>query len=199
MEEEAEGLLVPLDKYLAAGIHIGTQQKTKDMKQFIYRVRPDGLYVLDIKKVDERLRVAAKLIARYSPKEVLVVSSRQYGFNPIKKFSEITNTIAIPGRFIPGTLTNPKSQSYIEPKLLLVTDPLGDSQAIEEAQKTKIPVIALCDTNNATRNIDLIVPTNNKGRKALMLVYWVLAREVMKEKKEIKGDDEFPYTPEEFE
>ncbi|MEM2907183.1 MAG: 30S ribosomal protein S2 [Candidatus Odinarchaeota archaeon] len=194
---EAE-LLIPLDQYLASGVHIGTQIKTKSMMPFIYRVRPDGLYVLDIKKTDERIRVAAKFIARYDPAEIVVVSARQYGKRPVERFCAITRTRCIAGRFIPGSLTNPEYKKYIEPKLLIATDPRADAQAISEATRAKMPVIALCDTDNNGYNVDLIIPTKNKGRKALSTIFWLLARQILRERGELPFDAEFPVKIDEF-
>lgn len=195
---EEETLLIPLDKYLASGIHIGTQIKTKIMEQFIYRVRPDGLYVLDIKKTDERIRIAAKFLARFNPEKILVVSARQYGQRPAEKFASLIRAKAIVGRFVPGTLTNPTYKKYIEPDIVLVTDPRADMQAVKEATKTRIPVVALCDTDNNAANIDLIIPTNNKGRKALSTIYWLLTREVLRERGELAADADLPVSVEEF-
>jgi len=187
-------MLVPNDEYLAAGVHIGTQQKTKDMMLHIYRVRSDGLYVLDVQSTDRRIRTAAKFIARYSPDKVLVVSARQYGQRPAQMLAKVIGASSIVGRFIPGTLTNPRYPGYTEPDLLVVTDPIGDAQAVTEAISIGVPVVGLCDTNNQTTNIDMVIPTNNKGRKALGLVYWLLAREITK----VKGQP-FTYTLEDFE
>ncbi|WP_338729270.1 30S ribosomal protein S2 [Haladaptatus sp. DJG-WS-42] len=177
-QEEAD-LLIPVEDYLAAGVHIGTQQKTKYMERFIHRVRDDGLYVLDISKTDERIRTAADFLAGYNPEQILVTSSRQYGRFPAEKFADAVGARARTGRFIPGTLTNPDYAGYIEPDVVVVTDPIGDSQAVKEAITVGIPVIAMCDSNNSTSNVDLVVPTNNKGRKALSVVYWLLANETL--------------------
>lgn len=177
-DEEAD-LLIPVDEYLGAGVHIGTQQKTADMDRFIHRVRTDGLYVLDISQTDQRIRTAASLLSEYDPSQILVTSSRQYGRFPAEKFAEAVGARAWTGRFIPGTLTNPQYEGYIEPDILVVTDPIGDSQAVKEAITVGIPVIAMCDSNNTTSNVDLVVPTNNKGRKALAVVYWLLANETL--------------------
>ncbi|OYT63613.1 30S ribosomal protein S2 [Methanosarcinales archaeon ex4572_44] len=187
--------LISIDEYLSAGIHIGTQQKSREMLKFVYRVRTDGLYVLDIQKTDERIRAAAKLLSKYNPSRILIVSARQYGYHPTTKFAQVIGAKAITSRFIPGTLTNPKLDVYTEPDILVVTDPRGDSQAVNEAIKIGIPVIALCDTNNSTTNIDLIIPTNNKGRKALALIYWLLAKTIKAE----RGDTTFNYEPSDFE
>ena len=179
MSDEEADLLIPVEDYLGAGVHIGTQQKTKDMERFIHRVRTDGLYVLDVSKTDSRIRTAADFLANYTPEQILVTSSRQYGRFPAEKFAEAVGARARTGRFIPGTLPNPKYDGYIEPDVVVVTDPIGDAQAVKEAITVGIPVIAMCDSNNQVSNVDLVVPTNNKGRKALSVVYWLLANEVL--------------------
>ncbi|OEC88032.1 MULTISPECIES: 30S ribosomal protein S2 [Methanobacterium] len=192
-------LLIPLDKYLAAGLHIGTQQKTKDMERYIYRVRADGLYVLDVRKTNDRIVSAAKFLAKYDPDDLLVVSTRQYGQAPVKKFGKLTGAKTIPGRFIPGTLTNPNYAKFIEPKVLVVTDPRSDSQAIIEAKQIGIPVVALCDTENLLGNVDIVLPVNNKGRKAIALVYWLLARQMLRAKGALGEDEELEMQPADFE
>jgi small subunit ribosomal protein S2 len=179
MPDEEADLLIPVEDYLAAGVHIGTQQKTKDMERFIHRVRTDGLYVLDVSMTDRRIRTAADFLANYDPEQILVASSRQYGRFPAEKFADAVGARARTGRFIPGTLTNPDYDGYIEPDVVVVTDPIGDAQAVKEAITVGIPVIAMCDSNNQTANVDLVVPTNNKGRKALSVVYWLLANETL--------------------
>ncbi len=179
MPDDEADLLIPVEDYLAAGVHIGTQQKTKSMNRFIHRVRTDGLYVLDVSQTDKRIRTAASFLANYNPEQILVASSRQYGRFPAEKFAEAVGARARTGRFIPGTLTNPDYAGYIEPDVVVVTDPIGDSQAVKEAITVGIPVIAMCDSNNTTSNVDLVIPTNNKGRKALSVVYWLLANETL--------------------
>jgi len=179
MPDEEADLLIPVDDYLGSGVHIGTQQKTKDMERFIHRVRTDGLYVLDVSMTDQRIRTAADFLANYEPQQILVASSRQYGRFPAEKFADAVGARARTGRFIPGTLTNPEYDGYIEPDVVVVTDPIGDAQAVKEAITVGIPVIAMCDSNNQTSNVDLVVPTNNKGRKALSVVYWLLANETL--------------------
>jgi small subunit ribosomal protein S2 len=179
MPDDEADLLIPVEDYLGAGVHIGTQQKTEDMERFIHRVRDDGLYVLDVSQTDRRIRTAADFLANYSPEQVLVTSSRQYGRFPAEKFAEAIGARARTGRFIPGTLTNPDYDGYIEPDVVVVTDPIGDSQAVKEAITVGIPVIAMCDSNNQLSNVDLVIPTNNKGRRALSVVYWLLANETL--------------------
>jgi small subunit ribosomal protein S2 len=181
MEEVTEyESLIPVDEYLAAGVHIGTQQKTKDMKRFVYRVRADGLYVLDVKATDDRIKTAAKFLSKFDPARTLVVSARQYGQFPATMFAKVIGAKSMVGRFIPGTLTNPEYRDFVEPDVVVVTDPIGDLQAVKEAVDIGVPVVAMCDTNNMTMHIDVVIPTNNKGRKALALIYWLLAQEITK-------------------
>ena len=191
--------LIDMDQYLSSGVHIGTRQKTGAMHPYIYRVRPDGLYVLNVRKTDERIRVAGKFLARFEPGRVLAVSARQYGQQPVLKFGEVTRAVAIAGRFVPGTLTNPRYKGYMEPSVLIVTDPIADIQPLSEAAQIGIPVVGLCDTDNETAGIDLVIPSNNRGRKALALVFWLLARQVLRERGELAPDQEFGVLIEEFE
>jgi len=179
MPDDEADLLIPVEDYLGAGVHIGTQQKTNDMERFIHRVRDDGLYVLDVSQTDTRIRTAADLLENYDPEQILVTSSRQYGRFPAEKFADAIGARARTGRFIPGTLTNPDYAGYIEPDVVVVTDPIGDAQAVKEAITVGIPVVAMCDSNNQVSNVDLVIPTNNKGRRALSVVYWLLANETL--------------------
>ncbi|MBS7650108.1 MAG: 30S ribosomal protein S2 [Candidatus Bathyarchaeia archaeon] len=196
---KAENLLQPLEELLAAGLHIGTRVKTGDMEKHIFRVRPDGLFILDIGKTDERIRLAARFISRFEPSRILVVSSRLYGRTPVEKFCELTRAIPIVGRFMPGLISNPLQPKHIEPQLVIVTDPRADSQAIKEASEAGVPVIALCDTDNVLSGVDLAIPVNNKGRKALAMVFWLLARQVLRERGEIPPDGNIPLTVDDFE
>jgi len=197
----AEGAvgLIEFDTYLSSGVHIGTRQKTGAMNQFIYRARPDGLYVLDVRKTDERIAAAGKFLAKFDKSKVIVASARQYGQRPAQRFCEVTGTTAMAGRFIPGTFTNAHYKGYLEPDVLVIADPIADEQPLREAAQVGIPVVGLCDTDNETADVDLIIPTNNKGRKALALVYWLLARQVLRERGELSPDQPFGVQVEEFE
>jgi len=197
--EPAARLLIPEDVYLTSGVHIGTQQKSADMKEFIFKIRTDGLYVLDVKKTDERLRVAAKFLSRFEPSKILVVSARQYGQKPAKVFGKTLGTMVVAGRFIPGSLTNPILPKFVEPDVLLVTDPAADEQALREGLNVGIPIVGICDANNETRYVDLVIPSNNKGRRALATVYWLLAREILKSRGTIQADEDFKQTVDDFE
>jgi len=196
---KAENLLQPLEELLAAGLHIGTRAKTGDMEKHIYRVRPDGLFILNIGKTDERIRLAAKFISRFEPSRVIVVSQRLYGRTPVEKFCELIRAIPIVGRFMPGLISNPLQPRHAEPQLVIVTDPRADFQAIKEASIAGVPVIALSDTDNVLSGVDLAIPVNNKGRKALAMVFWLLARQVLRERGEIPPDGGIPFTVDDFE
>lgn len=175
----AEKTLIPLEEYLEGGVYLGTKQKTKDMETFIYKARPDGLYLLKVRDTDERIRIAAKLLSLHE--NILVIATREYAQKPAQMFAKVVGAMVLVGKIIPGTLTNPSVKEYIEPDILLVADPLADWQVISEASKIGIPIIGLCDSNNLTSYIDLIIPVNNKGKRSLAIVYWLLAREMLKE------------------
>jgi small subunit ribosomal protein S2 len=196
---KAENLLQPLEELLAAGLHIGTRVKTGDMEKHIFRVRPDGLFILNIGKTDERIRLASKFISRFDPSRVVVVSSRLYGRTPVEKFCELTRCMPIVGRFMPGLISNPLQPRHTEPQLVIVTDPRADFQAIKEASIAGVPVIALCDTDNALSGVDLAIPVNNKGRKSLAMVFWLLARQVLRDRGEIPADGGITRTVDDFE
>ncbi|HKV90057.1 MAG TPA: 30S ribosomal protein S2 [Thermoplasmata archaeon] len=184
-------LLIPEETYLTSGVHIGTQQKSASMRRFVYKVRFDGLHVLDIRETDRRIRIAAKFLSRFPADQVLAVSQRQYGQKPVRVFANTIGAVSYAERFVPGCLTNPSLADYIEPKVLVVTDPATDMQALSEAVSIGIPIVGLCDVNNETRNVDLVIPANNKGRVALATVYWLLAREVLRTR---AGGAEVPYS-----
>lgn len=194
-----EMLLIPQDSLLSAGVHIGTRIKTKDMEQFIYRVRPDGLFVLDVKKTDERIRVTAKFLARFDPPKIAVAAARLYARGPVAKFCEVTGASPLLGRFIPGMLSNPLYPNRIEPDVIVVSDPRADSQAIREASSVGIAVIALSSTDNGSSDVDLVIPTNNKGRRALATIYWLLARQILRERGVIPPDGDLSISIDDFE
>ena len=193
-----EKLLVPTDEYLKSGIHIGTKFKTKYMENFIYKTRPDGLSVLNLQKIDERLNIAAKFLAQYNPEDILIVGRRESAWKPIRMFSQVTGAKVFVGRYPPGILTNPNLESYIEVKVVLVVDAGPDRNAVVDAMKTGIPVIAICDTNNQSNNIDLVVPANNKGKKSLGLFFWILAREYLRNRGILKKNEELREKVEDF-
>lgn len=199
MVGEKGGTLVKQETYLEAGIHIGTRIRTFDMRKYVFKRRDDGLYIIDLRKTDERLIQAAKLLAKYKPEDVLVVASRLYSSNPALRFSALTGVPVLRGRFIPGTMTNLSYKGFKEPKLIFVCDPKGEQEAIAEGANNNVPIMALCDTDNGTKFIDFVIPANNKGKKALALVFFVLTRELMLSQGKISSYDQFNYNINYFE
>jgi len=184
-------LLIPREKYLSAGVHIGMTSKTADMDRFIYKVRPNGLAVLNVGMLDKRIEHAANMLA--GMKKILIVSRKENGHEPAKKFSEVLGTKSITGRFMPGSLTNPSYKDFFEPEVTIIVDPAADRQAIKESIQMRIPIIGLADTFNDTSYIDIVLPCNNKGKKSVALILWLLAK-LIKEKR----SESFTATPEDF-
>lgn len=177
-----EQYLVPQDVFLKSGIHIGTKFKTKYMEQFIYKTRPDGLSILNLQKINKRIQLVINLLSQYEPNEIMIVSRRENGWKPVKLFGKLTGAKVFAGRYPPGILTNTNLDNYTEAKVILTTDPWPDRNAITDAIKIGIPVIALCDTNNQSNNIDLVVPCNNKGKKSLGLFFYIITKEYINNK-----------------
>lgn len=169
------------------------------MRKYIFRTRPDRLNVMDIQKIDYKIRIAGHFLSHYEPGEIAVVARRKYAQIPARAFAETIGAIPLIGRFVPGTLTNPEAKEYVEPSVVVVSDPIADREAIMEAARVCIPVVAVCNTNNVTTNIDLVIPGNNRGKKALALIYWLLAREYMINRGMIKNYEEFNVPLERFE
>ncbi len=190
--------LVAQDIYLKSGIHIGTKFKTRYMDSFIYKTRPDGLSVLNLQKIDERIKMAANLLSQFAPEDVLIASRRENGWKAVKAFGKHTGAKIFAGRYPPGVLTNPKLDRYMEVKVVLVTDSWPDRNVMKDAIQIGIPVIALCDTNNQSNQIDLVVPCNNKGKKSLGLFFYILAREYLRLRGTLKEGEEPPFKLEEF-
>ena len=184
---------------LSTGIRVGTLVKTKAMTAFVSRTRPDGLHLIDVGKTLARIETVGKFIARSDIARVVVYSSREYGRTPVEKFCELTGAIPITGRFMPGTFTNPLYPHHIDPEIVLVTDPAVDFQAVNEASNTGVPVVAVCDTDNVTASVDLVIPANNRGRKALAAVFWLLARSILIHSRKLAGDQPMKYTIDDFE
>ncbi len=186
-------------KILSTGIRVGTAVKTKFMVPFITKASPEGLYLIDLDITIDRIQTAAKFISRVNIQDVIVCSGREYANTPIEKFCELTGAVKKLGRFMPGTLTNPSLPYYIEPKLVLISDPQVDEQAITEATNAGIPVIGIANTDNITSKVDLVIPANNRGRKALATTYWLLASEILIQKGELKDSEQMKYEIDDFE
>ena len=190
--------LIPTEQYLKAGIHIGTKFRTKYMDKFIYKTRPDGLAVLNLQEIDERLGLAAAMLSGYGPEEVLVVCRRENGWKPAKLFGKYTGARVFAGRYPPGLITNPGLSDFLDVKVMFVTDSWVDRNAVNDALKAGIPIIALCDTNNQSNNIDLVVPCNNKGKKSLGLIFWVLTNEYLKRRGIMEQDKSIDMSIDDF-
>ncbi len=195
---EEETLLIDSNEYLKSGIHIGTKFKTKYMANFIYKTRPDGLSVLNLKKIDERIALVINMLSQYDPADIIILSRRENGWKALKKLHQLTGIPVIIGRYPPGILTNPNLESFTQPKIMMVCDPWPDKNAVEDAAKVGVPVIALCDTNNQSNNIDLVVPCNNKGKKSVGLLFYLVAKGYMHNKGLLKGDEAPSFTLEDF-
>jgi small subunit ribosomal protein S2 len=191
-----EDMLVKKTEYLTAGMHIGMKSCTPYMKQFVYKIRDDGLAVFNLQKVDQRIRTAVDFLNRF--KKILVVSRKDNASRAITAFAEAVGAKAVAGRFSPGTMTNPSYREFYEPDVVVVVDPLVDDQAVKEARKRRVPIVALCDTFNIPKDLDLCVPANNNGRKSLALMFWIMARELLKKRGEVKKDSDFKYTLKDF-
>jgi small subunit ribosomal protein S2 len=198
MSEQTEAMDIK-KKILSTGIRVGTNVKTKFMVPFITQASPEGLYMLDLDITIEKIKTAAKFINRLGTDNLIVCSGRQYAETPIEKFSEMLGAKKLLGRFMPGTLTNPSLPYYIEPKLVFISDPQVDEQAIIEATNAGIPIIGIANTDNLTSNLDVIIPANNRGRKALATVYWLLVRQILIEKGELKENESMKFDIDDFE
>lgn len=195
-EEKAEKtekdiLLVPLDEYIKTAVHLGTKAIMPDMRQYVYRRKADGVAVLNTKKIDEKIIVAANFLAQYAPEDILLCCKREAGYKALEAFKEVLN-VKIFTRYPAGIITNSLLENFFEPKVMFIIDPWLDKNALHDAVQVHIPVISLCDTNNMTSNIDVIIPANNKAAKSIGIVLYLIAKLYMKKrgiKKELNKDD----------
>ena len=171
---------------LSTGIRVGTEVKTKYMIPYITQASHEGLYLFDLDITLNRIKTAASFIKKFDMKKVIVYSGRTYATTPIEKFCELTGAQKMLGRFMPGTLTNPALSYFLEPHLIIVSDPQVDAQAVKEATNAGVPIIGIANTDNVTSELDLVIPANNRGRKSLATIYWLLANEILQDSKAMK-------------
>lgn len=192
-------LLVTPEEYLKSGIHIGTRYKSKGMRKYIFKLRKDGLKVFSIETIDDKIRLLAKFLANFDAEGIAVVGRRIFAKTAVEHFCKITGAKPYIGRFIPGKFTNPQIKGFYEPQLVFIIESSLDKQAVHEAVKIGIPVVSLSSANNSLTNVDYTVPCNNKGKKSIALVFWLLTREYQLAKGIIKSREDFAHKVEEFE
>jgi len=190
--------MINVELYLKNGIHIGTKYKNGFMRRFIFKSRQDKLNVMDVQIIDKRISIAIEFISKFKPEEVIFISRKKFALPGLTLLKKYFNYNIKVGRFIPGTFTNPESEHFIEPKVVFIVDPNIDRQAIVEATKIRVPIVALATTSSNVRNIDLLVPFNNKGRKSVALFFWLLNREIQLKNGFIKSEKEYTYKVDDF-
>lgn len=184
-----------IQKMLACDVHVGCTNLSFHMQPYVWKRKEDGVHLINIGHTYEKIKLAARIIAAIeNPADVLVVSGRTFGQRAVLKFARYTGATAIGTRFNPGMMTNQIQKTFMEPRLLIVTDPLTDSQPVKEAHYVNIPTIALCDTDSPMQFIDCGIPCNNKGPLSIGLIYWLLAREVLYIRNDIRSREEFETT-----
>ncbi|MCL5788421.1 MAG: 30S ribosomal protein S2 [Candidatus Marsarchaeota archaeon] len=199
MSELSDQLLVPEEVYKTSNVNIGTNRKARLMSRFIQGTQSDGVYILDVKQLDERIKFASRFLSQFQPDKIVAVGLRRNAFAPVFKFSAHTKCVPLTGGFTAGTFTNPSLNVYSEPDAVLISDPLNETQPVLEAAEMGIPIVAVCDTDSPVEYIDYVIPANNRGRKSLAVIYWLLAREILKVRGELPSAAEWTVKPEDFE
>ena len=183
LEEEKKDTLVPIEDYLKSSIHLGTRVITPDMKSFVYKRRADGLAVFNTNILDDKIREGAEYLSKFDNKDIIIVCKREAGWKAVNLFSKITGIRVFTKKYPAGILTNPKLDNFIEAELMFICDPCLDKNALADALNIKIPVLSICDTNNYTQGITKIIPGNNKSAKSLGMIFYLLSRIYVKNRK----------------
>lgn len=181
--ESSDNMLISLEDYVKSGIYLGTKVITTDMRPYVFKRRTDGLAIINTKRVDEKMRQAISFISKYAPEEIIAVCKREAGWNALKAFGKATGIKVFTKKYPAGVITNPKLEVFFEPSLVMVTDPWLDKNPIADANQINVPLVSICDTNNLTSSVDMVIPGNNKSNKSIGLIYWLLARGYVKERK----------------
>ncbi|MFC1686240.1 30S ribosomal protein S2 [Nanoarchaeota archaeon] len=178
----SDGMLIPLEDYVKSGIYLGTKVITTDMRPYVYKRRTDGLAIINTKLIDEKIKDAINFLSHYEPGEIVAVCKREAGWKVLEAFSEATGIKVFTKKYPSGVITNTALKGFFEPSLIMVVDAWLDKNPIADANHTNIPLVAICDTNNLTSSIDLIIPGNNKSAKSIGLIFWLLARGYVQKK-----------------
>tara|TARA_Y100000034_G_C6895865_1_gene412978 strand:- start:2017 stop:2814 length:798 start_codon:yes stop_codon:yes gene_type:complete len=173
--EEKKDALVPIEDYLKSSIHLGTKVITPDMKSYVYKRRADGLAVFNTSLLDDKIKESAEFLSKFSPQDTIIICKREAGWKPVSLFSKITGIKTFTKKYPPGILTNPELEDFMESELVFICDPWLDKNALNDANKIKIPVLSICDTNNYTQGVSQILPGNNKSAKSLGMIFYLLA------------------------
>lgn len=187
--------LVPLTDYIACSVHLGTKVITPDMRKYVYKRRADGLAVINTNLIDDKIREASTFFNEFDAQDVFIVSKREASWPAVEKFSEVTGIRAFMKKYPAGIITNLILDNFFEARLVIICDPWVDKNALNDSLRLKIPTIAICDTNNYARLITKVIPSNNKSRKSVGMILYILAREYLKSKgkekeaKELKLED----------
>jgi small subunit ribosomal protein S2 len=179
-DKKDETILTSLEDYIKTAAYLGTKVITPGMRKYVYRRRLDGLAILNTNIVDKKLKEAIDFIIQFKPSEWTLVCKREAGWRPAKMFSELTGVRLFTKKYPAGIITNTELPTFFETKMMMVCDPWLDKNALKDAKIVRIPVVGVCDTNNNTADIDVVIIANNKSNKSLGLIFWLLAREYMK-------------------